>query len=194
MAIEGADKNVNSAKLFDDLVEKNLRSTLETLLSKFRIEERVTLGSADRKRQDEPYLPFDSKRRSMKYTQMAKLKQFQWMMYKVIKYTDQVRFNVKLNMVQKCYENSIADLRHLKKASQHKDTVRFTNWVEMNFAIEGEPGKATLKTTPTVEQLSECFLEIKQHCLSELFKQHFLLIDNRQELYCESIDFASEDK
>jgi hypothetical protein len=38
-------------------------------------------------------------------------------MYKVIKYTDQVRFNVKLNMVQKCYENSIADLRHLKKAS-----------------------------------------------------------------------------
>lgn len=74
MAIEGADKNVNSAKLFDDLVEKNLRSTLETLLSKFRIEERVTLGSADRKRQDEPYLPFDSKRRSMKYTQMAKLK------------------------------------------------------------------------------------------------------------------------
>jgi hypothetical protein len=59
---------------FDCVVEKQLRDTLEKLSTKFRLEERVTLGSSDRKRQEESYLPFDTKRRSMKYTQMAKLK------------------------------------------------------------------------------------------------------------------------
>ena len=44
------------------------------MLTRFRSEERVTIGSEKHHQQDEAYLPFDTKRRSMKYTQMAKLK------------------------------------------------------------------------------------------------------------------------
>jgi len=50
-------------------------------------------------------------------------------MYKMIKYTDLVRFNVKANLVRKCYENSINDLKNLKKSYENKDLMRFTNWI-----------------------------------------------------------------
>jgi hypothetical protein len=65
---------LKSIKKFDHLVEKHLRSSFNKLMLKFRLEERVSLGSSTDKKKEESYLPFDSKRRSMKYTQMAKLK------------------------------------------------------------------------------------------------------------------------
>jgi len=46
------------------------------MLTRFRTDERVTIGSEKHNQQDEAYIPFDNKRRSMKYTQMAKLKEF----------------------------------------------------------------------------------------------------------------------
>ena len=89
----------------------------------------------------------------MKYTQMAKLKEFEWMIYRMIKYSDLVRFNVKLQLVRQCYEHSIADLKNLKRASENKETIRFTNWIEMTLTIDGEPGNATLKLDPPLEEL-----------------------------------------
>jgi hypothetical protein len=44
-----------------------------------------------------------------------------------------VRFNVKLALIRKCFGNSILDLRNLKKASESKETTRFTNWIEMTL-------------------------------------------------------------
>lgn len=74
----------------------------------------------------------------MKYTQMAKLKEFEWMMYRLVKYTDIVRFNVKIALVRKCYANSIADLRNLRRAYENKDSIRFTNWIDARLFLTSE--------------------------------------------------------
>jgi len=47
----------------------------------------------------------------------------------MIKYSDLLRFNVKLDLVRKCYANSISDLANLKKAAEDKDTIRLVNWI-----------------------------------------------------------------
>ena len=75
MGEKGVEDMMKSIAKFDNVIEKNLRDTFDRLLTRFRLEERVTLGSRDRKKED-TYLPYDSKRKSMKYTQMAKLKDF----------------------------------------------------------------------------------------------------------------------
>jgi hypothetical protein len=76
MADHGCKDFIKSIRKFDSMIEKQLHSVLEKMIHKFRTDERVTIGSADKKRQEESYLPFDAKHRSMKYTQMAKLKDF----------------------------------------------------------------------------------------------------------------------
>ena len=50
-ALIGADELIKSIKKFDDLIEKTLRSTVEKMLSKFRGDERVSIGSRDKCRQ-----------------------------------------------------------------------------------------------------------------------------------------------
>ena len=52
-------------------------------------------------------------------------------MYRLIKYTDLVIFNVKTNLLRKCYENSIAELKNLKQSYENKESMRFTNWIEV---------------------------------------------------------------
>lgn len=56
----------------------------------------------------------------MKYTQMAKLKEFEWLVYRLIKYTDLVRLNVKIHLVRRCYESGIGELNHLRYACENK--------------------------------------------------------------------------
>lgn len=73
------------------------------------------------------------------------------MIYRMIKYSDMLRFNVKLEMVRKCYHNSIADLANLKRASEDKEAIRLVNWIDMVLIIEGEPGGADLKLNPSIE-------------------------------------------
>ena len=51
------------------------------------------------------------------------------MVYRLIKYTDMYRFNVKIDLIRKSYENSIQQVQNLKKAFENKETVRFTNWI-----------------------------------------------------------------
>lgn len=41
-------------------------------------------------------------------------------MYRMIKYTDLLRFNAKIELIRKCYQNSITDLKNLKRASENK--------------------------------------------------------------------------
>lgn len=72
------------------------------------------------------------------------------MMYRLIKYTDMLRFNVKLDLIRKSFINSISELRNLKKASESKETVRFTNWVEMLLQLDGTAGIANLHINPSV--------------------------------------------
>ena len=72
LAMQSTDKINASVRRMDELIERRLRETLEGMLGRFRSEERVRVGSG--KKLDEAYLPFDSKRKSMRYTQMAKLK------------------------------------------------------------------------------------------------------------------------
>lgn len=50
-------------------------------------------------------------------------------MYRMIKYTDLVRFNSKIDFVRKCYENSTVDLKRLRKSYKDIDSGNFTNWV-----------------------------------------------------------------
>lgn len=133
MAERTAKDIAKSVRRFDSLVEKQLNSTIEAMMTKFRSDERVTLKSADK--QDTAYLPFDSKRRSMKYTQMAKLKEFEGSLYRLIKYTDMLRFNTKVALLRRCYENAIQEMRTLRKAFLNKDTMRFTNWIQVEVSI-----------------------------------------------------------
>lgn len=67
---------------------------------KFRIQKRVTVGTNDMLQKGESFLPFDNKKKSMKFTQLAKLKQFQSYLYKIIKYTDMVRYNLKIDQTR----------------------------------------------------------------------------------------------
>ena len=55
----------------------------------------------------------------------------------MIKYSDMLRFNVKLDLIRKCYENSRADLANLKRASEDRDTIRLVNWIDMVMIVEG---------------------------------------------------------
>jgi hypothetical protein len=83
------------------------------------------------------------------------------MIYRMIKYTDLLRFNVKLELIRKCHQNSISDLKALTRASEDKDSIRFTNWIEMVLLIEGEPGSARLVLTPTVDEVGQAIIEIR---------------------------------
>lgn len=66
----------------------------------------MTLGTEDKSEKPEPFLPFDNKKKSMKFTQLAKLKEFQEYLYKIIKYTDMVRFNLKIDQAKNALINS----------------------------------------------------------------------------------------
>jgi hypothetical protein len=59
------------------------------------------------------------------------------MIYRMIKYSDMLRFNVKLDLIRKCYDNSRADLANLKRASEDRDTIRLVNWIDMVMIVEG---------------------------------------------------------
>lgn len=80
---------------------------------KFRIEKRVTVGTSDKLQKSESFLPFDNKKKSMKFTQLAKLKQFQSYLYKIIKYTDMVRYNLKIDQARNGLINSRKEMDNL---------------------------------------------------------------------------------
>jgi hypothetical protein len=52
-------------------------------------------------------------------------------MFRLIKYTDLVIFTVKTNLARKCYQNSIAELKNLKVSYENKESIRFTNWIDV---------------------------------------------------------------
>lgn len=56
-------------------------------------------------------------------------------MYRLIKYTDMLRFNTKISLLRRCYENAIQEMRSLRKAFLNKDTMRFTNWIQVDVSV-----------------------------------------------------------
>jgi hypothetical protein len=58
-------------------------------------------------------LPFDNKKKMMKFTQLAKLKEFEGYLYKIIKLTDMVRYNVKVEFAKSSLGNSIREIEVL---------------------------------------------------------------------------------
>ena len=72
------------------------------------------------------------------------------MMYKLIKYTDNVRFTAKSNMIRNCYMNSIEELRNLKKSYENKDLIRFTNWIEINMILS-DSGEPMIQIAPSLK-------------------------------------------
>ena len=72
------------------------------------------------------------------------------MMYKLIKYTDNVRFTAKSNMIRNCYMNSIEELRNLKKSYENKDLIRFINWIEINMILS-DSGEPMIQIAPSLK-------------------------------------------
>ena len=58
-------------------------------------------------------MPFDNKKKMMKFTQLAKLKEFEGYLYKIIKLTDMVRYNVKVEFAKSSLGNSIREIEVL---------------------------------------------------------------------------------
>ena len=46
-----------------------------------------------------------------------------------------VRFNTKIALLRRCYENAIHEMRSLRKAFLNKDTMRFTNWIQVIVSV-----------------------------------------------------------
>ena len=73
LLLKAEEKVGKSIQFFEKEIAKNILDTIEKNKSKFRQDERVTLGQGEDSK-EEGFLPFDAKKRPMKYTQMAKMK------------------------------------------------------------------------------------------------------------------------
>lgn len=72
----------------------------------------------------------------MKFTQLAKLKEFEGYLYKIIKLTDMVRYNLKVEYAKSSLANSIKEIEVLLANYENRQSRAFVSWVECHVRVE----------------------------------------------------------
>lgn len=131
-----------SLEYFEHRIESTLKATIEDCLYQFR-QERPNAKPDGKEGSDELYLPYDTAKRPMKYTQIAKLKEFEESMYRLLKMTDLVRLNTKILMVMGGLENYAAELSLMHDKYLNRKEVNVVSWVTIKLIIDKQPRSET---------------------------------------------------
>ena len=122
---------------------------------------------------------------------MAKLKEFQENMYKLLKYTDNVIFTTKSNMIFDGLRNFTLDMETLHKKYLNRDNISFSSWISMKTAIKTTSSGTRFICNPSLEEIESMFINHKNSIIESILKFHTLIINKKDDFFCEDYDNTS---
>lgn len=79
-------------------------------------------------------------------------------------------------------------MHSLRKAFLNKETTRFTNWIHVDVSVNDNQ----LVVKPSLDEVTEKVLGVKDLVLKEIFRDHWLLSEKKDSMLCEDVELDED--